>query len=381
MISVIIPIYNAGAYLERCLESVCGQTFRDLEILLVDDGSTDSSPQICRRYQAADSRVQVIRQENGGLIRARQTGVRAASGDFVGWTDSDDWLEADYFAQLAAAQAASGADFVAANHFHDIGGDSKVVRNHIPPGVYRWRELLPNLLYSGSFFSFGLQPHVYTKLIRRDIITRAELAIDPRIRAGEDAAAIYPSVLEAEQIAVTSICGYHYVQRQGSMVKTENPEELQRFRLLYDHLAGAFAQKGVLEEMLPQLREYEKYFLFSRHMKILDQQILLPYGGIPLHSRVVIYGAGVLGQKMQGYLSEGRRADVVLWIDKNYAAYQKAGLDVRPPEAVRDAKGRYDFVLIAHTEASAAGEMRNRLLDLEVPEEKIRWFSQRFIDR
>ncbi len=84
---------------------------------------------------------------------------------------------------------------------------------------------------------------------------------------------------------------------------------------------------------------------------------------------------------MQGYLSEGRRADVVLWIDKNYAAYQKAGLDVRPPEAVRDAKGRYDFVLIAHTEASAAGEMRNRLLDLEVPEEKIRWFSQRFIDR
>lgn len=92
-ISVIVPIYNADRYLERCLSSIIGQTYKNLEIICVDDGSTDNSLAICNKYSLLDNRIKVIHKNNGGVTSARKAGMKIASGEWVGFVDSDDWLE------------------------------------------------------------------------------------------------------------------------------------------------------------------------------------------------------------------------------------------------------------------------------------------------
>ncbi len=379
-LSVIVPAYNAEPYLEQCISSIKGQSYSDIQIILVDDGSTDRTGLICDKYAESDARIEVIHKPNGGLVSARKAGLKAAKGVFVGWADADDWVETDYYEQMVRAQEKSGADLVAAGHFHDIGEESGKVWNQIPAGLYQRGDILPKLIYSGTFFTYGLQPHIYTKLIRREILDKTQMAVDERICAGEDAAVVYPSVLEAEHILVTDICGYHYVQHPGSITKTGNENERERMHIFMNYLAHAFTKKGVLEILKPQLIQYKKYFVLLRQIQMLDEWVLMPYGGIPVKSRVVLYGAGVLGQKIYRYLTGNDLASVVCWLDRNAESYSRQGLDVRQPKEIQNLEGLYDYVLIANTIESTADSIRKYLMELNVPEEKIRWFSESFVD-
>ena len=101
-VSIIVPVYHTEAYLPACLESLLNQTHRNIEILLVDDGGTDGCPEICDAYAAKDARVKVIHKQNGGVSAARNDGINAATGDFIGFVDSDDWVEKDFVEGLLA---------------------------------------------------------------------------------------------------------------------------------------------------------------------------------------------------------------------------------------------------------------------------------------
>ena len=111
-ISVIVPVYKAEAWLARCVDSILAQTFRDLEVILVDDGSPDGSGALCEGYAAADSRVKAIHKANGGVSSARNAGIEAASGEWVAFVDSDDWLEPDYLERLADRLTGPDCDVV-----------------------------------------------------------------------------------------------------------------------------------------------------------------------------------------------------------------------------------------------------------------------------
>lgn len=378
-VSIIVPVYNREQYLEKCVKSIMMQSYSDIQIVLVDDGSTDSSLQICRKFEKSDKRVHVIQQENKGVVSARQAGLSAADGEWVAWVDSDDWIEPDYIDQLVSAQLSSGADLVAAGFIRDTGKEAQKQLENIPVGTYDGKSLLPQLLCIGRFFEYGLYPALCTKLFPRKPLYKAQMAVDPRICLGDDAAVVYPCVLETKRISITDICGYHYVQHPGSLTKVGDADEPERIRLLIEHLEHTFRDAGVWDIMRSQLMLYQKYLLLLRQMPIFDQQILLPYGGIPYYSRIVIYGSGVLGQQMYRYLTGNNLADVRLWVDRNAAYYQKQGLVVGMPESIGDLNGQYDYVLIANTAESAADSIREYLMQLRVPAEKIRWFSQSFL--
>ena len=111
-ISIIVPVYKVEPYLRKCLDSIVGQTYQKLEIILVDDGSPDSCGAICDAYAARDERIRVIHKENGGVASARNAGLDAATGDYIGWVDSDDWIEADMFECLLKGAEDYDADIV-----------------------------------------------------------------------------------------------------------------------------------------------------------------------------------------------------------------------------------------------------------------------------
>lgn len=115
LVSVIVPIYNVEPYLEKCVDSILAQTYPDLEVILVDDGSPDGCGAVCDRYAAQDARVRVVHKENGGLSSARNAGLDAATGEYVMFTDGDDWIEPDMVSVLVQGSTANGADITTCN--------------------------------------------------------------------------------------------------------------------------------------------------------------------------------------------------------------------------------------------------------------------------
>ena len=126
MVSVIIPIYNVSQYLEKCISSVIRQTYDRLQIILVNDGSTDHSGLICDRYKKMDKRIHVIHKQNEGLVQARKTGLALAEGEYICYVDGDDWIEPDMIECLMAGMVQTGTELVISNHFCDIGTKSAV---------------------------------------------------------------------------------------------------------------------------------------------------------------------------------------------------------------------------------------------------------------
>ena len=146
-VSIIIPVYNAEKYLVKCLDSVINQTLNNIEIIIIDDGSTDGSSEICMEYAAKDSRIIYYKKENEGLAAARQDGIDRASGEYIGFVDSDDWLELNMYERMYGEAIKENADIVFCNCFFN---DSEVDRTHLEPGIYDRnrieKEILPRSL-------------------------------------------------------------------------------------------------------------------------------------------------------------------------------------------------------------------------------------------
>ena len=136
-LSIIIPIYNAEQTLGRCLDSVVNQTLRDIEIILVDDGSTDDSFSLCEEYAQRDSRIILIhKEENKGLVAARKTGIEKAPSEYVTYIDSDDWIDPDTYRELVLEMENDGSDLVIAGHYTEDEGKIEAVNGEVEAGVY-----------------------------------------------------------------------------------------------------------------------------------------------------------------------------------------------------------------------------------------------------
>lgn len=383
MITIIVPVYNVEIYLRKCIDSVIGQTYKNLQIILVDDGSTDLSGKICDDYALSDKRIQVIHKENGGLVSARKAGTVQAKGEFVLNIDSDDWVENDYIEKLVNAQISSQADIVACDLFMDIGECSNRIKNYFSVGIYETANIVDRLVYSGNFFEYGIQPHLVTKLIKRDILLKHQKNVDQGISAGEDAAVIYPCVLEADNIYIADICGYHYIQHTSSITKRRYDDEQLKLNMLVKYLTGALKNNRFHYDFTAQLDKYDKYIRLLRSISSFDEnrndKWLVPYGGIEKEARIVVYGAGGVGQELQRYISSTDKGVLVYWVDMNYEFYQKNGFDVVHPSVLTDLT-EYDYIIIANISKNAASAIREYLLSMEISDKPILWFDSEFLE-
>lgn len=381
LLSVIVPIYNSSEYLLKCINSIINQTYTNLEIILVDDGSTDGSQLICDNIAEQDERVVVIHKKNEGLVKARKTGVGSSHGEFIGYVDSDDYIEKDYFEKLITAQNISRADIVAAGHYHDIGEDHSIVRNGIRSGIYDIKEIYSKLIYTGSFFNYGITPQVYTKIFRSDILKRVQADVPESIVAGEDAAVAYPFLLQAKTVAVIDYVGYHYVQHAGTMTKTSYGNEIERVDSLIYYLQEVVTAQKMNDIFEDQLSIYRKYLLALRQIEMFDideNEVLTPYGDLEAGSRIVIYGAGVLGQKIYSYLCKCQKIQIVAWVDRNYKIYRQQGFDVISFENAMEKGIEFDKIVIANITEKTALSICDFLIAQGISKDKIYWFTKKF---
>ena len=239
MISIIVPIYNVAPYLRQCIESILGQTYQELEVLLIDDGSTDGCYEICEEYKRRDLRITVIHKENGGIVSARKAGLRAARGEYIAYVDGDDWIEPDMYAHMLETLQQENVDLVMCGRYEDTGRTSKPVFHGIQAGCYRKpgmvQEIYPRMIAGRRFFEWGIFPNVWDKLFRRDCVYPYQMQVDDAVVMGEDAACTYPCLLHAKSLYILDECLYHYRQRAASMVKDTryDAQGYKRYEILY----------------------------------------------------------------------------------------------------------------------------------------------------
>lgn len=212
LVSIVIPVYNTAQYLKKCVQSVLDQTYPHFEVILVDDGSTDDSPQLCDTLAQQDARVRVLHQKNGGLSNARNSGVRAASGLSALFIDSDDWIAPTLLERLVGLQGNNPRSLCVAG-IQPVLADTVVAYQAAQSPVERLSpvDACANMLYQKSFDTSAC-----AKLVSLQIARDYPF---PDGRLYEDLATVYRWVLASDEVAITQDRLYNYLQRPGSIVR------------------------------------------------------------------------------------------------------------------------------------------------------------------
>lgn len=217
LISVITPVYNVASYVRRCLDSLVGQTYRNLELICVDDGSTDGSGEICDEYAERDTRIKSIHHDNNrGYPYAINTGLRNAHGDFMAFLDSDDWLELDTYHDVLTRQQQCGADIVVFGLNKDYSdGRSEPMRNELPitSDMFDGHQALLYVFRRDAYqgFTTGL----WNKLFRRNVV--GTLLMNERLAIGGDNLLVTKFALRAQGLIYLDKPYFHYYQRHTSL--------------------------------------------------------------------------------------------------------------------------------------------------------------------
>ena len=220
LFSVIVPIYNVEKYIRRCIDSVLEQSFKDYELILVDDGSPDNCPKICDEYQANDERIKVIHKENGGLVSARQAGIRVAKGEYIFNLDGDDAITSNALEDAYKIICETKADIISFSYQYCQSGEKgEIVNDLVDEGLYNKtdieKHIMPKLLSDKNmehmfYFLWG-------KAIKRELVIKHQLNVNTAISLGEDLSCIVPCYLEAQQVYMSRKVAYLYTIRNDSI--------------------------------------------------------------------------------------------------------------------------------------------------------------------
>ena len=258
-ISIIVPVYNVEDLLPRCVESIMAQTKKNIEIILVDDGATDNSGAICDDYAKKDARIQVIHKPNGGLTSAWKAGVAVASGAYLGFVDSDDWIDADMYERMWESAIKYDSDVVVCGLVFDYEDSSIPKRNEISDfekAYYDRKELeklFPMLINDGRFFGRMLQPARVTKLYRKELVKRNMPLCKEEVSVGEDMQLTLPALTDAKSMSVVKdFYPYHYWFNQKSMTGKYDPKYLNKIKIMANRMKEISREKAVYD-FAPQI--------------------------------------------------------------------------------------------------------------------------------
>ena len=242
-LSIIIPVYNVAAWLPETVDSVLAQSFRDFELILVDDGATDGSGEICDFYAAKDPRVRVIHQKNAGVSAARNTGVAAARGEYIGFTDSDDIIEKDMYAVMMSLAEKHNADVVQCRH--DRANTLNEALRQDDSVVMTGEEFVRRM-FTKNGLDYTNQVALWSKIYKKELF---ENIVFPVGQVYEDEQETYKLCLKAVRLVETNDILYHYIKRENSIITGVSPKKM------LDKQAALLDRLNYLPQRLPELEQ------------------------------------------------------------------------------------------------------------------------------
>ena len=386
ILSVIVPIYNSEKYLNQCIDSIVNQTYTNLDIILVDNASTDNSLKICSSYAEKDDRINIIcNKDNMGPQQARFMGVEYAKGEYVTFVDSDDWVDIDLYEK--ALLKADDCDLIEYGYYKTFGNSSEENKPVMEQGIYCTKEHL-EYVFSNMMFSEShdnkpvIAQYMWSKIYRKDILQILADELCMTSSYGEDQECVYKYILKCKKIKISDVVGYYYRQQSQSIVHSGSPTRLKDIGVLYESLYSAFDKHLLRERLLLQLQKRivnilidgisSDAFGFKNEAKV--PLYLLP--SISFRGRkVVLYSAGSVGRDFYRQIIAQDASAVVKWVDINYKEYKEKGYNVAP---VEDALGTdYDIILVAVLRKKLFEEIRTKLCEMGIDPTKIIWGEPR----
>ena len=262
LISIIIPIYNVEKYLGDCIESVIKQTYKNLEIILVDDGSTDSCLEICNTYKKKDNRIKIIHQENKGVSNARNVGIENSTGQYIGFVDSDDFIEEDMYRELYQDLKKENADIAACDYYIYT-----TVKNEKSDTLTKTKCIMTTeeaLIKMNQLRGFGVG--VWNKLFKRDMFNEIRFPIGKR---SEDWFIIYKVLEMAKKIVYNPKAKYYYRQRNDSYTKSNI--------INWSVVEAATEVLEFAKEKYPKVVISAKFAYVNANLEIYNQMLKMGY--------------------------------------------------------------------------------------------------------
>nr|WP_302141821.1 glycosyltransferase [uncultured Schaedlerella sp.] len=380
-LSVIVPVYNVEKFVGSCITSIKNQTYQNLEIILVDDGSTDSSGSICDHFSNEDRRIKVIHKKNGGLRSARYAGLEAATSKYVTFVDGDDYINLMMYEQLMKLMSENNVDMVSSGCicFWDKDDWKAIKDDSIEEGLYDRKmleeKIIPNMLWCRLRNDWSVSPTLCNKILKKDLLKDCYKNMEKEsLYYGEDVAAIYPYILKSQKIYFTQDCYYYYRQRPRGEVAPYISKDafFDDLYKVYSYLRDQFADNAQRDVLMKQLDSFYVNKIKSHNWKYHDIRstgisYLFPFDKVEKGSQIIIYGAGRVGFEYYEQVIELQYCKVVLWVDKNYLNYKNKKIS-----SITDiAKVNYDFIVLANSSIDVKKSITKHLLDLGVPFDKI----------
>ena len=375
-LSVIIPVYNNIKYLSQCIDSVINQTYQDIEIILVDDGSTDGFEKLCDEYQKANDRIQVLHKHNEGCMKARWHGLRKSKGKYIGFVDSDDWIDPCMYEVLMSVAQERDCDIVSMGY--TVVSDNQEEMEADDTTLFGYYErgknldlFLANMMYDAEKMERGAQPSLCTKIIKRDLLIKAFARADQSITMGEDAATFYPCCLEINNIYIMREYKYFYRVHNASMCRSMNTDIFSEFYSFYQYMKNRFSEYEDQYGLLEQLKKYVWAFLeqgLSKVFNITPKRVyIFPYAAIEPDSDVILYGAGAVGQSYYNQIVDNHYCNIVSWVDKK----NDDGKKIMYPDQI--ARSSDMKILIAVKKKEVADEIMDELTSQGISEGRLVW--------
>lgn len=368
LISIIVPVYNGEKYLKDCLDSILVQSYKSIEIIVVDDGSTDNSEFIISDYVSSDTRVNYYKRDHMGLPHTRKFGVDCATGDYVIFVDCDDYLEKDAVKYIVEKCREYKVDIV--SYLYCCNN-----RNSIPDGLYSHDELKKywrKLIFDMEAGIPGLNQSLCTKAFRRNLLSKAFSEIDSRITLGEDAAATYIAVLMADTIYISSKRLYCYRTNDESMCHVENVKQFEEIYIFQQYMRNKLSIYDERYCFDAQLKAYICVLLLIpiRNCFAINMiaNTVLPKKCLENGINIILFGAGTIGREYYDKLIE-LGCNIVAWIDSGKAGETINNRLIESPENILSYS--YDSVIIAIKDKHYIDEVVSYLYSKNISKEKI----------
>ncbi len=370
LLGVVIPVYNKGSYLKKCLDSICDQSLKGLEIVIVDDGSTDNSPDIINYYRDRDSRIVAVHQDNQGPIMARYNGLKKLHTKYATFVDADDWISLDTYEKLSVFMR-QDIDVIESqiNRYYNEKRVDCNERHNYYEKCDRYaiqNNIIPRMIWDTNRRCGCIDPSVCNKVIKREyLLDGYEKAQVLNVHYGEDLAITYPIMTKATS---------YIFAREGKYFHRRRPNEKET----YFNNVHFFKELSELHEFLLnnlpdsenrircQLEEFYSYsvqmYMGKNGYSSFYTEYMFPFHLIPRDSRIILYGKGKVGEYYHRELEKTPYCKSVIWMDKNNA-------DI----LIGMSREEYDYVVIAVKDSGVADEITAELKTMGIPQDKIVW--------
>lgn len=387
-VSIVVPMYNSESTIGKCIESILQQTLSELEIILVNDGSTDNTLDICKKYSKRDSRIVVISQENKGLISARKRGVEVSSAGIIGFVDSDDWIEKDMYENLYKIYNKYDVDLVSSGIFRDYIEEQYTndVLDNFEQGYYENinETIYPYMLWNKTINDFGIYCTLVNKIFKKEILKSVYNNIDERVFYGEDCLTFFSYIMQCQKVYILNKSYYHYIIKHNSMCSKIDDRLLTNTYYLYKGLEKAFLGYGELTyKLLEQLKYYilsvESHTLIKLYNISLMSLMNARFGTLDIKGKnVILYGAGGSSRVLYNHLIEDCECTVMAWVDKYPEGKDMLCLHkIESRNIINDLE--YDYIIISVINEELYISIKKELKELyDIDEEKIMWGKAEF---